>query len=280
MVEQSFISHEIVLSIVIPCFNHGSFILETLNSIDEARCSIPYEIIIVNDGSTDSLTNQTLAKLDPTKYILLQQNNQGLASARNNGIALSRGKYILPLDSDNKVHPNYLDKSIEILKSNPSIDVLYGNPFYFGEIDEFRPDGLKVVGDFDFSKLVNANYIDACAIFKKEIWQKVGGYDKDMPVMGHEDWEFWIKIFLVNGTFYYLNDLCFYYRKLPNSMLVSKAIEIHELNKKYIYQKHNYLILEFLNKEIHQLKKLNFYLKKYKYRSIIKILLGMKLFNF
>lgn len=266
-----------ILSIIIPCYNHGSFLMEALNSIDDTKFNLSYEVIIVNDGSTEELTNRILNKLDRHKYKIIQQHNQGLAAARNNGILLAKGKYILPLDCDNRLHGNYLSKAINILNNDSSIDVLYGNPHFFGEYDGIRTEGLKLVGAFKFSKIIYSNYIDACAIFKKEIWIKAGGYDGNMPAMGHEDWEFWINIFFLGGKFYYLNELCFYYRILPNSMLTSNTVEKHNRNKEYIYHKYSSKIIEQLLINISELEYKDEYVKNNKIKTIAKLILGYEI---
>jgi glycosyltransferase involved in cell wall biosynthesis len=79
---------------------------------------------------------------------VIHQSNQGLAAARNRAIAAASAKYILPLDSDNKLHRNYLTRAVEILDVHPSLDVVYGNPILFGE-----ESGVRRVGPFEFGKL-------------------------------------------------------------------------------------------------------------------------------
>lgn len=90
------------LSIIIPCFNHGKVIDEALNSVFEQSYN-DYEVIVINDGSTDGYTNEKLSELERKGVFVLHQPNQGLATARNNGIKLAKGEYILPLDSDNRL---------------------------------------------------------------------------------------------------------------------------------------------------------------------------------
>jgi glycosyltransferase involved in cell wall biosynthesis len=152
----------IALSVVIPCYNQGEYLLDALSSVQ--TCLDPvYEVIIVNDGSSDSLTISLLSYLKDQGYFILEQENQGLACARNNGIAKASGRYILPLDADNKIRADYILKGIEVLDQNPDIGVVYGKPEWFGEIE--RPWGLPET--FDVGKLILGNYIDACACLPK-----------------------------------------------------------------------------------------------------------------
>ena len=91
-----------LISIVIPCYNHGQYIDEAIISVEEYK-NKDYEIIIINDGSTDNFTNIRLEELKEGGYNVIVQKNQGLGKTRNNGIKIANGKYILPLDADNKI---------------------------------------------------------------------------------------------------------------------------------------------------------------------------------
>lgn len=177
------------ITIVIPCYNHGHFLLEALQSLTLCDRDL-YQVVIVNDGSTDGDTLAILAQLQDQGYFIHHQTNNGLANARNQGIKLANTPYILPLDCDNKIRPNYLTKSIAILDQQPNIDVVYGNVHYFGE-----QDLVWALPDFDLVHLLARNYIDACAVFRKTTWQKVGGYDEQIPDrLGYEDWDFWLSV--------------------------------------------------------------------------------------
>ncbi len=223
-----------ILSIIIPCYNHGQYIQETLDSIESANGKYILEIIIVNDGSTDISTISNLKEIQSKGYTVVNQQNSGLASARNNGIQLAKGKYILPLDSDNKVLKPYLNEAIDILEQNELVDIVYGNAIYFGE-----KTGQWIVGEYNLLKLIPDNFIDACAVYRKSVWEKLGGYDENMPIMGVEDWDFWLNASFIGFRFYYLNDNCFNYRVLNNSMIHSISDNDREIVKQYIYLKYN-----------------------------------------
>lgn len=199
----------------------GTYLQETLDSVSSYPNKNDYEIIIVNDGSSDITTLEFLKKLELQGFSVLNQENQGLAKARNNGIKLAKGAYILPLDADNKIRHNYITESIKLFEQDTSIDIVYGNRQNFEEDND-----LVVIPDFDFPLLCNKNYIDACAVFRKTIWEKVNGYDENMPVMGYEDWDFWLRCALQGAGFYHINEVTFDYRVRSNSMLTGT-------NKKY-----------------------------------------------
>lgn len=232
------------ISIIIPCYNHGAYLKEALQSIkDCGPVPYAYEVIIVNDGSTDKLTLEVLQEIENEGYIIIHQNNQGLGAARNNAIKLAKGRYILPLDSDNKVCKPYLTSTIKILDNQPDISIVYGNAEYFGE-----KTGIWVVGEFNLQKLMIGNYIDACTVFRRELWSELGGYDEKMPVMGQEDWDFWLRSAFNGFKFNYLSEVSFCYRVLSNSMLKQITFEKEKLLIDYFKKKYEmYLSRDYLN---------------------------------
>lgn len=234
-----------ILTIVIPCYNHGQYIQEAIDSVLTYK-EQPVEIIIVDDGSTELLTINKINSLKKSGYHVIQHQNSGLAFSRNAGIKVAKGKYILPLDADNKIKADYIRKAIELLDTD-KCDIIYGNPIFFGADIESRK--YEVV-NFDGIKLFYYNYIDACAIFKKAVWSAVGGFDEKMPYNGNEDWEFWIHAFLKKFRFRHLNEKLYYYRILPNSMIANtQEVDNGNLNYEYIVKKHGIKIINELNKE-------------------------------
>ena len=260
-----------VISVVIPCYNHGQYILEAIESVEQNSQKYSYEIIIVNDGSTDEFTNLLLNRLAGQGYHVLNQSNQGLPSARNRAIAVATGKYVIPLDSDNKLHASYLNRAIDILDSDPYIDVLYANSWVFGQSHLlYKP------GPFNIGRIVEQNFIDACAVFKREVWEKAGGYD-NMMIKGFEDWEYWIRVYLSGGRFYYLNELGFYYRHREDSMVRKLSNPATESIKGYIYQKHYQQLIPILSKEAKTYKCIADYVYASRYKAAVKLFLGLKL---
>jgi glycosyltransferase involved in cell wall biosynthesis len=260
------------VSIIVPCFNHGKFLDDLRISIESSRISVSYETIIINDGSTDKFTLDKLFELEKLNYKIIHQHNQGLAVARNNAIRVASGKYILPLDSDNKLCSGFIEKSIHLLENNSGYDIIYSNAKYFGE-----RDGIWEVGEFNLQRMMLKPYIDACAIFKKEMWLELGGYDEKMPVMGLEDWDLWLRAACNGYNFYYLQTIGFEYRVLSNSMIRSYNLKQITLLSDYMAKTHSkYLGIEHIS---------NYIISRYKNnnRLLIKLLIAVKfprLFNF
>lgn len=248
------------VSIIIPCFNQGELLKEALRSIESFPDKNLYEIVIVNDGSTDVSTLSILNELERQGMNIINQANKGLGAARNAGVNKANGKYILPLDSDNKIRTEVVLEAIELVETNPSVDVVYGDAEYFGE-----KTGTWKSSEFTLQRLMMENYIDACALFRKSTWKKSGGYDEKMPVMGYEDWDFWLRIAFSGGEFKYLDKSFFDYRYTSTSMIHSAQKEKLEITLQYLDKKHkSYLNREYLNRLIlfktSKSKKLAFYI--------------------
>lgn len=230
------------ISIIIPCYNHGQFINEAIASVEGCVEKDLFEILIVNDGSTDAYTIEQLTKLSTEGYNVIDQKNLGLGAARNNAIKQAKGEYILPLDSDNKIRPEYIYESIEVLDGKKHIGVVYGDAICFE-----KSSNRIVAGEFNLQKLMIENYIDACAVYRKSIWERVGGYDEHMPAMGMEDWDFWLNVALHGYQFHYIPEILFEYRVAENSMITSlhsdKAVALEAyMQKKYKqYLNRNYI---------------------------------------
>jgi len=271
-----------IVSVIIPCYNHGHFIEEAIESVEQYPDKAEYEIIIVNDGSTDDFTNKLLIKKKNEGYNVVFQKNQGLSAARNNAIKLAKGKYILPLDADNRIMPEYISKSIEIMENSEEIDIVYGDALYFGE-----KSGRWIVGEFDKERLLQANYIDACAVYRKTAWEKCKGYKEDMPY-GWEDWEFWLNLIEHNYRFHYIPEIMFYYRVSGNSMVthIQKSAYKRKMLNTYVFYKHIDLYDEYsdpisAHKEKQQM--INYYeqqIAELHYECANKIILLKKTFSY
>src|SRR5439155_4936911 len=203
------------VSIVIPCYNHGAMLREALASIDQVRNTNLLEVIIVDDGSSEPETTKILDELAKTGYWVVSQPNRGVGAARNAGIRLAKGEFILPLDSDNRLRDVYLNEGVSLLKNNPTVGVIYADAEYFGE-----RSGRWRIPEFDLLSLIRWNFIDACAVYRKSLWEKVGGYDEHMPWMGFEDWDFWLRVAAHGGAFFHLPKIGFDYRVRSDSMIV------------------------------------------------------------
>ena len=221
------------VSVVIPCYNQGHFIREAIASVEGVPEKDLYEVIIVNDGSTDADTIAQMRALEQEGYRVVNQSNAGLGAARNSGIRESKGEYILPLDSDNRIRSEYIGEGIRILDSNQAVSVVYGDLEYFGE-----EVGRREVGAFSLQRQMLSNSIDACAVYRRSCWVNLGGYDERMPAMGFEDWDFWLRIAFSGGRFHYVRKVLFDYRCRSGSMVRSVDKQQYVILHEYMQEKY------------------------------------------
>lgn len=229
-----------VVSIIVPCYNQAQYLEEALQSVLDQTYQ-QWECIVVNDGSldaTDVIIKPWLEKDARFKY--LKKINGGLCSARNSGILMADGEFILPLDADDKIASNYLKLAIEAFKTDKSLKVVYCKAEKFGD-----ESGVWNLPNFSLENLARKNMIFCSAFFRKKEWELVQGYDERM-IYGWEDWEFWISILKNGGNVKRLDEICFFYRTKPNSMLLK------------VRQKQGNYLFEYLS-----LKHTDFFVKQY-----------------
>ncbi|WP_050759333.1 glycosyltransferase family A protein [Leeuwenhoekiella blandensis] len=221
-----------MISIIIPCYNQGEFISDCIKSVKNQSYT-DWECIVINDGSTDYskiVIEEEIA--NDNRFVLINQENKGLSTARNIGIALATGKYILPLDADDRIDKNFISKSFEVLSNNPDIKLVYTLTEFFGNIQ-----GVWKLPSYSQKQLSRNNIIPCTAVFKKEDWVEVGGYDDNL-IYGWEDWDFWIGLLKGGGRVFQIKEVLFYYRKKENSMLNAMTKKHMEYSLNYLSIKH------------------------------------------
>lgn len=229
------------LAVVIPCLDHGELLVEAVASAERSIAE-PYEMIVVDDGSRQPRTLEVFAALEAAGYFVVHQENQGLAAARNRGIELATGRYVLPLDADNRLRPGFPEAAMRLLDEDPRVGVVYGDRLELG-----LRSGPVQVPEFDLDMLLTGNYIDACAVICKRAWSECGGFDRNMPYPGWEDWDLWISAAGRGWVFHHLPGAAFDYRVRPGSMIWHLANpEVGRPLQGYIVEKHRDLYLQRL----------------------------------
>ncbi|NNE32936.1 MAG: glycosyltransferase family 2 protein [Winogradskyella sp.] len=270
------------VSVIIPCFNQGHFLDESLQSVISQTYS-NWECIIVNDGSSDdtkAIAELWTKKDKRIKY--LYQDNQGLSSARNLGISNAIGEFILPLDADDKIGKNYLELACYEFQQNEDLKVVYCEAKKFGDTNE-----LWNLPEFSLYNLSRKNMIFCSALFRKKDWIAIGGFDVNMA-HGWEDWEFWISMLKKGGLVKKIESVQFYYRVKGQSMLKAMDAEKIKKTEEYLSIKHADFFVEHLGsfnsllREKEQLKKSyeeKFKSEKFIINAFLKKLLGFTLFK-
>jgi glycosyltransferase involved in cell wall biosynthesis len=222
------------MSIIMPCFNHGEFLAEAVESVNNIKRD-DIELIVVDDGSTDERTRKEMDTLCAQGTRVIRQENKGLAAARNAAVLASHGDYIFPLDADDRMRADWIDRGIGILESDPRVGVVYGDAQCFGT----RTDRWHV-GPFDPERLLFSNFIHASALYRRSVWERNAGYDGTMPVQGLEDWDFWVGALERGWRFHYLPEAFFEYRRAEQSML-TRAIPLYDQVLEFVARKHGLL---------------------------------------
>ena len=109
-----------MVSVIIPCYNQGAYIQEAIDSV-KAQTYTDWEIIIVDDGSNHEGTLQELKYFKEIGIIVIETPNKGVSAARNKGIEVANGEFILPLDADDKIAPQYLEEAVRILHEKAEV---------------------------------------------------------------------------------------------------------------------------------------------------------------
>jgi hypothetical protein len=190
-----------------------------------------FEIIIVDDGSTEIATREKLARLDPSVRVIHQENRY-LPAARNRGFLEARAALVLPLDCDDTLEPTYLAETVPILEGAPA-DV--GFVFTHGRLTDTLAGVLpRHLNRFDQLFL---NLLPYCMLMRRSAWQAVGGYDESMRG-GMEDWEFNIRLSRSGFRGIELAKPLFVYSVRPDGMLLSRTTRMHGTLWRTIRVKH------------------------------------------
>ena len=208
-----------LVSIIIPCYNDGKYLPEAVASA-RAQSYPDIEIIIVNDYSTDPLTNSLLEKFaaEGITVINTAPGKKGLSAARNTAIEAASGKYILPLDADDKVDPTYVEKSVAVLDRKPDVLVCTARVRFFGlRHHEWTQK------PYSYANLVLEEHkVLSASLFRRKDWARIGGYEESL-ILGKEDMVFWLDMLKDGGDVEILPEILIYYRIKPFSMSALRA---------------------------------------------------------
>ena len=200
-----------LVSVVIPTHNSGALLERALGSV-YAQTFRDFEIIVVDDASTDDTSERMQRHLDRVRYI--KQDHAGSAVARNRGILVSQGEYIAFLDADDLWLPEKLERQIELAKRHPNASLIYSD-FYRGEGEEIaRDSGLRArkfwVAGQEFKSLLRQNFIHTSSVVtRKEALADAGIFDPNL--INAQDWDLWIRL-AAAGNVVFVDEVLSYYR--------------------------------------------------------------------
>ncbi len=200
------------VSVVIPCYDLGRYVDKAVESV-LAQTFQDFEIVVVDDGSTDPTTTRLLSDYDRPRTRVVSIAHRGLAAARNVGIAETTGPYVCALDADDRLEPTFLEKAARLLDEDASIDFVSAWLRRFDGADStWQPERCDLV------TLLAEDTVLTSALVRREAVLAVGGYDEKMPAQGDEDWDLWLSLVERGGRGVILPEVLFHYRVRPGSM--------------------------------------------------------------
>jgi GT2 family glycosyltransferase/glycosyltransferase involved in cell wall biosynthesis len=218
-----------LVSVVIPLFNQGRYLLPAVESI--RRADYPQiEIVVVDDGSTDP---ETIAAFDALQGVTkLRQRNGGLSAARNAGIARAHGRYVVPLDADDALPTRFVGSAVAAMQRNPRLGYVTGYLRYFELLDFVHVP----VGHVPGLSLILNTHARATGLFRRDVLDELGGYDEGLPA--YEDWDLYIRLHKAGYESDVLPIEGHLYRRHHRSMTFNTSAELRSELLQHLLRKH------------------------------------------
>jgi glycosyltransferase involved in cell wall biosynthesis len=200
-----------LISVLLPCFNDGEWIDEAIASV-HAQTFQDFEIVVVDDGSTDHATRQKLRSLAGSRVRLIESENRGLPGARNLAARHALGDLFCALDADDRLAPEWFEKGVVLLEANPDVAFVSHWLETFGDEQwTWTPRSCEL------SALLARNTINGAALVRRPAFEAVGGYAEHMR-HGCEDWDLWLRLVEQGYRGEIIPEVLFYYRRRATSM--------------------------------------------------------------
>jgi len=224
-----------MVTVVIPAYNQVRFLGETIKSV-LGQTAGDFELIVVNDGSTDG-TRELLDAYRASRIQVLHQENRGLSAARNAGLEAGHGRYVAFLDADALWLPNMLATTVAVLEQDPEVDMVAGG---WDEIDEAGDEvdretgiprwtdlsGRQTQVDHDFPGVIlRGNMFPVhVVVLRRSCLECCGRFDTKLQAV--EDWDLWIRLAIHGHRIHLLSTPVARYRKRAGSM--SRTLSLME----------------------------------------------------
>ena len=235
------------VSVIIPCYNQGAWIEEAIRSV-QAQSYPDYEIIVVNDGSTDNATLSVLNKLEQDDIKVYHTENKGVAAARNYGVAKCNGAFILPLDADDWIDKDFLLKTVPKLEQDGRLELVGTAAQYFGEIN-----GIEILPDYSPDLQMQRNLFFNSSLFRKKSFCAISGFDETF-LDGWEDWDFFIRLVADPAQIQVVKEPLLNYRIKSTSLNADLLDEKKRRAEQQLYRKHLGRYLTFFPEPIQILR--------------------------
>lgn len=236
-----------MISVVIPLYNKEKSVVKTLESVF-VQSYTNYEVIVVNDGSTDNSLKVIQELVPKLKYgdnriKILSQKNAGVSAARNRGIREAKGEYIALLDGDDIWDRAYLAEQIHLIQDYPQAVMwgvntafLRGNGCYKWE--QGLGDGFRGYVENYFGTSHNDLFFSSAVVIRRKVFKEVGYFDE--RISSSEDLDMWYRIILHYPVAFY-DKVLVYYNQNAENRVASDTGKHFPLTRdiKYYFDKHN-----------------------------------------
>lgn len=200
------------VSVIVSCYNLGPFLDDAVQSV-LAQTWQDFEILIVDDGSTDASTTALLADYTRPKTRVIRTSHRGLAAARNTGVEQASGRYLCALDADDRLLPTFLERTVGVLESDSQLTFCSAWLRTFGE-EHWNWTPARC----DLPTLLWEDTVLTAALVRRADVVALGGYDSGMPEQGDEDWDLWLRLVAGGRRGTILPEILFEYRRRHGSM--------------------------------------------------------------
>jgi len=221
---------EVKISVVMPAYNAGKYIREAVNSVLNQTFS-GFELIIINDGSTDNTQEVISSFTDPRIILINHEVNKGIASALNTGLLHAKSEYIARFDADDLCFPERLAIQFDFLQTHPDYILTGGDAEYISENGEHLFH-FKCIGHTNeqISKKINnyCPFIHSAVMYRKDAVLRAGGYS--LYAHNFEDYFLWVRLHRY-GKFYNLRQQLIKVRFNPYSSTIDEKIRGRRFRK-------------------------------------------------
>ena len=210
-----------LVSVIIATYNRRDFIVDAIESVI-AQSYKDWELIIIDDGSTDDTKDIIEKHLESEKISYYYQNNQKQASALNTGLKYAHGDWIAFLDSDNKWLSDRLELGINCILSNPDMGLIYGDIYTINEAGvRVSEKNMKRYTGNVTARLLFDNFISFnTTLIRKDILEKIGGFNADLDRA--PDYDCWLRASTIT-KFLYISEYLAEYRVMDNQISSDKT---------------------------------------------------------
>jgi glycosyltransferase involved in cell wall biosynthesis len=218
------------VSVIVPCYNGGRFLDALMASLDRQTFR-DFEIVIVDDGSSDPETLRKLATLEGRARVIHQE-NRGLSGARNAGIRAARSDLVAPLDCDDAFEPPFLAEAVALMRNAPpDVAVVFSHMRLTGVATGF------LERHFNRFDVLFTNPMPSGLLLRKSCWEAVGGYDETLRD-GYEDWEFTLRLSQHGYRGIEIPKPYYVYAMAREGMLLDRSSRLHATLWRSIRRKH------------------------------------------